>query len=87
MIKRAALLTIDKLIANKTDAILVDIVHDEFQWETSNNMDEALFVAKANADSIKEAGEYYKLKCPLSGSYWSKKQNDFTIATNWRLTH
>jgi DNA polymerase-1 len=87
VIKRAAILTIDKLLLNKKDAILVDIVHDEYQWEVPNNMDEALFIAKANADSIKEAGEYYNLKCPLSGSYFNKKKNDYTIATNWRLTH
>lgn len=87
IIKKAALLTRDKLTKAKVSAILVDIVHDEFQWETANNMDEALFVAKANADSIKEAGEYYNLACPLSGSYYNKKKKDYTIATNWRYTH
>ena len=87
IIKKAGLLTIDKLLKNKKDAILVDIVHDEIQWEVPNNVEEALFVAKANADSIKEAGEYYRLKCPLSGSYYNKKKNDYTIGTNWRVTH
>jgi DNA polymerase I len=87
VIKRAAILTMDKLLQNKKNAILVDIVHDEYQWEVPNNMDEALFVAKANADSIKEAGEYYRLKCPLSGSYFNKKKKDYTIGTNWRVTH
>lgn len=87
VIKRTSILTMDKLLQNKKDAILVDIVHDEYQWEVPNNMDEALFVAKTNADSIKEAGEFYRLKCPLSGSYFNKKKNDYTIATNWRLTH
>ena len=66
---------------------LVNLVHDEWQTETPNNMEIALAVAKLQADSLREVGEEYGLKCPLAGSYWSDDTNDYTIATNWAKTH
>jgi DNA polymerase-1 len=64
----------------------VDIVHDELQSEVDNNLEHAIMVAKIKADAIVEAGEYYKLKCPLAGSYIND-HGDFTIGTNWYQTH
>jgi len=69
------------------DAFLVDMVHDEWQTECPNNIEIALRIAKMQADSLREVGEELKLRCPLAGSYWSKKYNDYTIDTNWSKTH
>jgi DNA polymerase I len=69
------------------DAMLVDMVHDEWQTECPNNIEIALRIAKMQADSLREVGEELKLRCPLAGSYWSKKYKDYTIDTNWSKTH
>jgi DNA polymerase I len=65
----------------------VNIVHDEYQVETSQKMSEATKAAEMLTEAIREAGEYYKLKCPLAGSYWNDDHNDYTIGTNWYATH
>ena len=67
--------------------ILVNFVHDEWQTETPNNMVEALRVAETQCRALREVGEDLKLKCPLSGSYWSDDHNDYTVGTNWSVTH
>lgn len=69
------------------DSFLVDIVHDEYQTETPNNMEIALQVAKLQAEAIAYAGDHLGLKCPLSGSYWNEDKKDYTIGPNWALTH
>jgi DNA polymerase-1 len=69
------------------DACLVDMVHDEWQTECPNNLEIALRIANMQADSLREVGEELKLRCPLAGSYWSKKYKDYTIDTNWSKTH
>jgi len=69
------------------DSFLVDIIHDEYQTETPNNMEIALQVAKIKANAIAYAGYYLKLKCPLSGSYWNEDKKDYTIGSNWAVTH
>lgn len=69
------------------DSLLVNLVHDEWQTETPNNMEIALKVAKIQADSLREVGEDLKLKCPLAGSYWNEDIPDYTIGTNWKVTH
>lgn len=67
--------------------ILVDVVHDEIQVEVPNNMDIAIKVAQTFCNSLRKVGEELKLNAPLAGSFFNKKKNDYTIATNWRLTH
>lgn len=69
------------------DALLVDLVHDEWQTECPNNMTIALQIAQMQADSLKEVGEELGLKCPLAGSYWNDDHKDYTIGTNWYSTH
>jgi hypothetical protein len=64
----------------------VDIVHDELQSEVDNDLSRAIMVAKIKTDAIVEAGEYYKLKCPLAGSYMND-HGEYTIGTNWYQTH
>lgn len=85
VIKRAILKWHHKL--KDYDAKLVNVIHDEVQIECPNKMPVALEIAKIVADSFKEAGEDLKLKCPMAGSYWNDDLKDYTIATNWALTH
>lgn len=68
------------------DSFIVNIVHDEGQNETPNNMEIALEVAKIWDLAIREAGDMYNLKCPMAGSYIND-HGDYTIGTNWYQTH
>lgn len=89
VIKRAALI-IDKALAEEKALrkwFFVNIVHDELQSETRNDMGIATQVAKIKADAIRIAGEELKLKCPLAGSYWNDDTKEYTIGTNWYQTH
>jgi DNA polymerase I-like protein with 3'-5' exonuclease and polymerase domains len=52
-------------------------VHDEAQLECARDI--ADDVGKAFKQSIIEAGEHFKLRCPLDGEY--------KIGNNWRETH
>ncbi len=67
--------------------LLVDLVHDEWQTECENNMDIAKRIGQAQCDALREVGEDLKLNVPLAGSFWNKKKQDYTIGTNWRVTH
>lgn len=67
--------------------LLVNFVHDEWQTETGSNMAEALWVAEAQSRALRSVGEELGLKCPLSGSYWNDDHQDYTIGTNWSVTH
>lgn len=69
------------------DSYVVDIVHDEYQIETPNDMKIALEVAELVNAAIAEAGVILKTNCPLSGSYWDDDRKDYTIDTNWSKTH
>lgn len=69
------------------NSLLVDMVHDEWQTETPNDISIALTVAKMKADSLREVGEELGLLCPLAGSYWNDDLHDYTIGTNWSVTH
>lgn len=69
------------------NSLLVNFVHDEWQAETPNNMEIALQVAELMANSLKETGDDLKLLCPLAGSYWSDSYKDYSIGTNWKVTH
>lgn len=80
----------DKLTSEKVPFWLVNWVHDEWQTETINDMETALYIAKAQADAIKLAGEAYNLYCPLAGSYETDGPNGTripSIGTNWTHTH
>lgn len=67
--------------------LLVNLVHDEWQTETPNDMTVALKVAKTQADSLRIVGEELKLNCPLAGSYWNEDHQDYTIGVHWQQTH
>jgi DNA polymerase-1 len=85
IMKRATLKWEEDLIG--CNSFLVNLVHDEWQTETPNDMAIALQVAKLQADSLRQVGEDLKLRCPLAGSYWNEDKKDYTIGTNWSVTH
>ena len=65
----------------------VNFVHDEWQTECYNDMAVATLIAKIQAESLREVGEELKLNCPLAGSYYNDDVNDYTIGSNWYVTH
>lgn len=69
------------------NALLVNLVHDEWQVECPNDMKIALAIAQKMCDSLREVGEELKLNCPLAGSYYNEDAKDYTIGTNWKVTH
>ena len=77
VMKKALVIFNDKIKVNKWNVKLVANVHDEFQFECSKDIAEE--AGKAAKMSIVEAGEYFKLRCPLDGEY--------KIGANWRQTH
>jgi len=89
IVKKAATIIDTKLLQEKLlkKWMFVDIVHDELQSEVKGDLTLALEIAKVKAEAIKEAGEYYKLKCPMAGSYFNEDTKKYTIGKNWYLTH
>ena len=83
--KLATLKWVDKL--KDYDAMLVNFVHDEWQVECPNNVKIALEIGNLMADSLKQVGEDLGLHCPLAGSIWNDDLKDYTIGTNWSVTH
>ena len=83
--KRATLLFYPKL--KEYDSKLVNFVHDEWQVECPNNVDICIKVGNMMADSLRQVGEDLKLNCPLAGSFWNDDLKDYTIGTNWAVTH
>ena len=77
VMKKALVIFDEKVRRNKWPVKLVVNVHDELQWETSPEF--ADITGKAGVDSIREAGEFYSLRCPLTGEYKYGK--------SWRDTH
>jgi len=77
VMKKALVLFDDKVIANNWQIKYVANVHDEAQIECPKDIAEE--VGKAFRQSIIEAGEAFKLRCPLDGEY--------KIGRNWRETH
>ena len=75
IMKKALTILYDNL-KNK-DAWVVATIHDEFQIESKK--EEAEFVGQLAVDSIKKAGEYFKLRVPISAS--------FRVGNNWSETH
>ncbi len=77
VMKKALCIFYDKIKDNKWPVKLVANVHDEFQFECHPSIAEE--AGKAARMSIVEAGEYFKLRCPLDGEY--------KIGRNWKETH
>jgi DNA polymerase I-like protein with 3'-5' exonuclease and polymerase domains len=77
VMKKALVIFDDKRKANNWPVKYVANVHDEAQLECPKDIAEE--VGKAFRQSIIEAGEAYKLRCPLDGEY--------KIGRNWRETN
>ena len=77
VMKKALSLLDTKLKLNTIDYKFVANIHDEWQVEVRES--QAHFVGLRAIDSIKEAGEYFNLRCPLDGEY--------KIGDNWSETH
>jgi DNA polymerase-1 len=77
VMKKALVLFDAKIRHNKWPVKIVANVHDEWQWETKESY--AKITGEAAVQSIVEAGEFYKLRCPLNGEYKYGK--------SWRETH
>jgi DNA polymerase I-like protein with 3'-5' exonuclease and polymerase domains len=77
VMKQALVLFDEKIRKHKWPVKMVVNVHDEFQWETEEKY--AIITGTAAKQSIVEAGEFYKLRCPLDG--------EFKYGKSWRSTH
>jgi DNA polymerase I len=77
VMKKALVIFDGKIKDNKWDVKFVANVHDEFQFETTPSLADT--VGKAAVQSIRDAGVYYNLRCPLDGEY--------KVGRNWRETH
>ena len=77
VMKKGLVMLAGKLQKMKLNAKFVANVHDEWQIECSPEHAET--VGKLAVDSIKEAGEYFKLRCPLDGEY--------KVGRSWKETH
>jgi len=81
VMKKALVLFEDSVaVPNRSLGVTVSYVaniHDEIQLETEEtHADE---IGRAAADCIRHAGEHFKLRCPLAGS--------FGVGRTWRDTH
>jgi DNA polymerase I-like protein with 3'-5' exonuclease and polymerase domains len=77
VMKRALIILNESIKSNDIDAHFVANVHDEWQIETWHEDVDNLGIIAVN--SIKEAGDYYNLNCPLDGKY--------KVGGNWSETH
>lgn len=77
VMKKALCIFYTKIRQNNWPVRLVANVHDEMQFETRPEY--VTIVGEAARQSIIEAGEHYKLRCPLDG--------EFKHGRSWRDTH
>lgn len=77
IMKRAMVESFKEIKKRGLDAFQVAVVHDEMQYDCAEDCAEE--VGNILRSHIIEAGEYYKLNCPLDGEY--------VIGNNWLETH
>ena len=78
IVMKRALAMLNTLIKLQTlDAKFVANIHDEWQIEVREDL--ADFVGQLAVGCIEKAGEYYNMRCPLTGEY--------KIGGNWSETH
>ena len=77
IMKRAMVESFKEIKKKGLDAFQVAVVHDEMQYDCAEDCAEE--VGNILRKHIIEAGEYYKLCCPLDGEY--------VIGNNWLETH
>lgn len=82
-----------KLRRERVPFWLVNFVHDEWQTETVKDLDTAMYIAKTQAEAIRQVAEDFGLKCPFAGSVFSKNGptvidgKKWAIGQNWLETH
>jgi len=77
VMKKALIILNNKALENNLDYKFVANIHDEWQVEVKTEHAEQF--GKLGVEALVEAGEYYKLRCPLDGEY--------KIGSNWSETH
>ena len=77
VMKKALVILQKKLNCGIINASFCANVHDEWQIEVPE--EDAERVGKMAVEAIKEAGEYFKLRCPLTGEYH--------VGNSWKDTH
>ena len=75
--KRGLIILNEMLQENTVDAHVVANVHDEWQIETWHEDVDRL--GEMAVSAIRQAGDYYKLNCPLDAEY--------KVGENWSETH
>jgi DNA polymerase I-like protein with 3'-5' exonuclease and polymerase domains len=76
-LKRAKVICNGYLVSNGLDDVFVGDIHDEWQMEVVS--ERAEMAGEIAVRSIREAGIYFGLSCPLDGEY--------KIGSNWAETH
>ena len=75
--KRALVILDARATEEQLDFWPIGNIHDEIQCEVKT--EDAPRFAQLAEESIKEAGEYYNLRCPMKGTA--------NIGTTWSETH
>lgn len=57
----------------------INLVHDEFLAEVTGTYEDAVLLGKLQADSIREVGQLYGLRCPMGG--------ESKVGRNWLEVH
>ena len=77
VMKKALILLNDKLKTCNIDFKFVANIHDEWQIEVKDS--QANQAGQLAVQSIRDAGEYFNMRCPLDG--------EFKVGDNWSETH
>lgn len=77
IMKKALCILEDSLLPCRGSYAFMANIHDEWQIECDPEFAE--MIGTKAVDSIRQAGEFFKLKCPLKGEY--------KIGSNWAETH
>ena len=77
VMKQALIILTNKIKDAKITSYFVANVHDE--WQIEVDAEYADVVGKMATDAIKEAGEFFNMRCPLAGEY--------KVGLNWKETH
>ena len=77
VMKRALIMLDKKAKANKLDYKFVANIHDE--WQVEVNKDHTKDFGTLAVQAIKDAGDYYNMRCPLDAEY--------KIGDDWSETH
>ena len=77
VMKKGLVILDNHIKLNTLDAKFVANIHDEWQIQVKET--QADFVGRLGVQAIEKAGEYFKMRCPLTGEY--------KIGDSWYETH